>query len=1088
MSTLLYSPGIRVVIQTAGNGIVDVSDDLARFSLTLAENLPSTFSFTLVNHRRKYDGIFTPNDTISVQMKRIRWMPVFAGYLDQVPYYSVYPRDIELTATDTLKRLKYHLWDPGAEASVSLINNSLKNNRDPSSSGADGGMSDVIVKVLTKVGRWPASKIHIGMLPDNWYSHMEPLRQTIASTLDNGPGVTGTSKGKKPGEHGKKNKPPGHKPPSTVHTGGAQASNRAGADAPPVAPVGSGLMDTTTGFLPSTYATATTFGGPDTVGRASLTGEFLAAPKDQWYVQMRWPYTLDGTTPTDGTTIEEMRAAQNWWKDQYLLVTNPRNFKAVVLRAADWGPLNTPGTEDDAGIGVSPHVLKTILGSSEGKRLDVKFAPDGAPLGNFIPPTTFITGTDRVEVSQRIDKTPQPGTSSIVVPDDGDTASVYVDPAILSAAPEVRAGAIRAGVNTPGGGGTGGNHFTPEQAIARCAYQSANGPTFEPWTCQKQDRLVYGVTADGTLDPVEGWANSRHKHATSDPTGAPIGALHMWTGGSSGHGHIAIDAGDGDGTVWSSDIQRLGYFDKTTVQYINQHWTADHYVGWCTDICGVVVTSGGTTTDSGPSTTDIINSWFVAKENLKANVYAAEQFAKQAWPSIKSIGGYANRTTASGGHSEHSTGQALDFMVSAPDTKAAGDDRALGNTIAQWFVNNPKVFDAWYVIWMDRINSGTSPTKGWDTYDSNAGNGNTVQHRDHVHVSFYDHGQTKVGPMGGGWAGGNDSDFTGGFTTTKLDVTGVTAGTSSDTSLVNTFNWYPQESPESYALTGYRALMNDVPLLGSVQKYVSASMRSFMAGPNGDFISWFPDYFGAYGHAAKMIINDIEIAGDGFTMVWDDSRMVTHQYASGSWFEADEGADPSGGAIDIQRMALTQGVATVEFPELMSALFNLPPEALKEGFFNPQNILKRFGARVDYQPMGLISSPEAEFWYACRMWQLNWASQFSSEVLLTFMPELWPGMLLKLETFGFQAYVEQVTHSGDYASTGMSGGFRTTVRVIAPSSSKGGGLYGLPTYGKFDPKNPPKNPKNHKPKPAPKDPPNRKKNTPSKPRHPGGKK
>jgi hypothetical protein len=285
--------------------------------------------------------------------------------------------------------------------------------------------------------------------------------------------------------------------------------------------------------------------------------------------------------------------------------------------------------------------------------------------------------------------------------------------------------------------------------------------------------------------------------------------------------------------------------------------------------------------------------------------------------------------------------------------------------------------------------------------------------------------------------------------------------------LLNAYNWVPEPDPTSEILTGPRALMNDSPLLQTVAMLCKASMRSFMAAPNGDFIAWFPDYFGTYGLAAKMKIRDIELATDGFTITWSDERLVTHQYTAGSSTGYSSGSSPTmaGAAVDIVRMSQTLGIATVEFPELMEALFNIDKKDPRAAnFLDAGTILQRFGARVDYQPMGQITGPQAEFWYACQLFQQNWAQQFSANVQLTFMPELWPGMLIELETFGFQAYVERVTHSFSFAD---GGGFDTSVDIIAPSATKGG-LYALPrANGQMSttPKAKPKPKKKKKPKP-----------------------
>jgi hypothetical protein len=98
--------------------------------------------------------------------------------------------------------------------------------------------------------------------------------------------------------------------------------------------------------------------------------------------------------------------------------------------------------------------------------------------------------------------------------------------------------------------------------------------------------------------------------------------------------------------------------------------------------------------------------------------------------------------------------------------------------------------------------------------------------------------------------------------------------------------------------------------------------------------------------------------------------------------------------------------------------------------------------------MGTILGHLAEFWYALYLFQYNWASQFSASVSLTFMPELYPGMLLQLPSIGFQAYIQQVQHECNLES---GGGFTTTVTIIAPStigSTTGQSqLWGLPKGG-----------------------------------------
>ena len=62
-------------------------------------------------------------------------------------------------------------------------------------------------------------------------------------------------------------------------------------------------------------------------------------------------------------------------------------------------------------------------------------------------------------------------------------------------------------------------------------------------------------------------------------------------------------------------------------------------------------------------------------------------------------------------------------------------------------------------------------------------------------------------------------------------------------------------------------------------------------------------------------------------------------------------------------------------------------------------------------------------------------NQFSCNVEMTFMPELWPGMLLAIDELQFQCYIHSVTHSWNLQD---GSGFQTSVNVMAPSTTGSG--------------------------------------------------
>lgn len=791
MGSLVYSPGVRVRIATANNGVLDVTDDLVRGSVSMVENDLGSLQITLGNHRRKYDGAFTPNDRVSVQMKRISWVQVFAGYLNEVPKYSFYPRNVSLTASCTLKRLQNSPWDPGSDAAYSLLSTTS------SSTALDGGIREKTYALLTEVGGWSPKNIHIGALPGLWYTKAQKIADAMAARVtltlpQSGGGMLSI--------------------PSRTSIPGGPAY---------------------TGVLPAASGKISSFGGPGggAYGSMELTGEPGVSPVDPWYVAMRWPYK-NALNQAVGTSAETA-AARAWWKNRKILIVNQTTGKAVVGRAADWGPSQWTGRVID----VSPTIL-AALGAKTDDTVSVAFANDNAPLGTV--------------------------TTSVASPPSNPVLNV------VPSAP-----------------------------------------------------------------------------ATTLPAAAAV--------------------------------------------------------------------------------------VFAPADGLKANAAAARAFIEKVWPKLTFTSGYRNPKTnaAVGGtkNSDHMLGLALDFAHGGGTTPNAAQ-ASLATSLAAWFVQNPNVFGTKYVIWDNKQISGNG--QGWKPYSG-------TEHRNHVHISFLDTGATSLGSAGGGWVGSNMAGFS------SYTIPGDANPTSGP--LLNASQWvYGGPDPVSEQLFGARALMNDVPLLQSVRDLTTASMRSFMSGPNGDFISWFPDYFGIYGTSGVMNVQDIEVLGDGFTVQWSDEYLKTHIFATGptTGFSAQVSG---GGSTSLVDMLATAGVASVEYPEIMEALFNIsgdiPSQAL---FHDAETIFNRFGARVESTTSAVLystnSGSQAEFWYALSVFQRSWAQQFSSQVPLTFMPELFPGMLLRLPSYRFQAYITAVSHSFDFDS-----GFTTMATIIAPSASDGSGLFGLGKAG-----------------------------------------
>jgi hypothetical protein len=279
-------------------------------------------------------------------------------------------------------------------------------------------------------------------------------------------------------------------------------------------------------------------------------------------------------------------------------------------------------------------------------------------------------------------------------------------------------------------------------------------------------------------------------------------------------------------------------------------------------------------------------------------------------------------------------------------------------------------------------------------------------------------------------------------------------------SLFGDNSWFPQggaddDSNLAEALTGIRALLNDQPLLPYLMDLFNAQMRSFCSAPNGDLIAWFPDYYGLWGTAAKMVVEPIEL--QDFTVMWADDNFVTHQFTlagQAQYLDIPSGspatyfADGLGPDIKVS----TVGIANIDIPAVMWALFGI--EATEEESRNfADYIYNRFGARPVYQSMPGLQGPRAEFFSAIYMFMRAWAYQYNADIPLTFMPELYPGMLIQIPKFNFQAYVTTVTHTFHF---GQGGGFQTSVNIAAPARMPSGNtrdnvLFGLPLAGNYKP-------------------------------------
>lgn len=162
--TLVYSPDIAVFVKLSNDEILDLSPYIVDFNIGRVVNDVSTFSCSIDNKFGQFDRVIKRMDRITVFLKRISWLQVFSGYVTTIPWQTVVPGNVTISAQCTMKRLAHNYFDANSTEGMELL--PFRNPR--SYKEADGGAASTIVRLLTKVAQWPQENINIQKIPDEW--------------------------------------------------------------------------------------------------------------------------------------------------------------------------------------------------------------------------------------------------------------------------------------------------------------------------------------------------------------------------------------------------------------------------------------------------------------------------------------------------------------------------------------------------------------------------------------------------------------------------------------------------------------------------------------------------------------------------------------------------------------------------------------------------------------------------------------------------------------------------------------------------------------------------------------------------------
>lgn len=882
MSTFLYAPGIRIFIKTENSGTLDVSDDLIDYTVQRRSDGPSTLNFSIQNIKRKYDGLFSPNDEVIVEMKRVAWVRVFTGLLNSVPLVTMWPRVVAFSASCSLKRLQYWYWDPQLASAWTDATVAMANGKGTS----DAGITNVILTLLRDVVGWPANKAHIGAIPPNWFKLVIPYAQLLADQLVS--------------------------------------------------------ADAQVASFFNTYGLGNVGGTP-----------------------------VDGSTSTGGTPVTTQ--ASGVFKDQANVVgAHGVSFSSDQLTNAEI--IIRVGKRR----GVDDKYIAGALAVAMGESHLIATIPNRNGDGGL---GLFQQGPGWGTVARRTD--PVLTSEHFFAAFQSTPAGVYAGHSPVWAALYVNDGwsnstrlAQRQAKQLPA------HELYYDYALNLVAIFNAS------LTGATGTDSVTKSTAKGVIDSQTSSTGAiptafdfvlRAQQLVRKYPNIPYGSPSLSQVKQTSHAPTSLGC--------SSFISWVLYNYFGTLPWTNEasdyDWAESQYQ-WC-------VKHGG--------------------KELPLSEAAKTQGALLIRHPNSSAGGHFQ----SAGHIEISVGDGA---------------HSIGATNSQ----HPASEHGIYLPQFDTA----------------------------VLMPMFDYTQAKNGAPPQVYGVGATTNSSGVPTGPATEPYSSTAGFNpsnpidalfGNTIAINGDVQQKFENDMALAFAGPRALLNDQPLLPYIKNLVNASMRSFCSAPNGDFMAWFPDYYGLWGTAAIMTIEPVEL--QDFYVEWTDDYFVTHQYTVAgtvNYFDGFTGGinptftpPDSGNATPFSDDRITTaGIASIDIPAIMYALFGISLDAQQAEAFR-QHIYKKFGARPDFKEMDGMVGKTAEIFSAMYYFMRQWTYQYNANVPLTFMPELWPGMLLQIPEYNFQCYVTAVTHSGQM---GEGGGHQTMVNVAAPARMPDGTnthhLIGLP--------------------------------------------
>jgi murein DD-endopeptidase MepM/ murein hydrolase activator NlpD len=200
MKRLVYSPKAFVYIQT-DEGFYNISDLVISGNVHRKINQVSTAEVTFKNPFKQFtkpgNPTFRPMDRITIFLQRIPGVPVqvFTGYLDEAPYFQMYPGTCTIKASCTLKRLMFTYFDPGVPFMMAfmnkygwtlgpdgMLNKAHKGSGSITVDQAQGSsIAQLLFAVLRHIGGWTGNReVFIDELPTQIVTRLTRIYDVLA--------------------------------------------------------------------------------------------------------------------------------------------------------------------------------------------------------------------------------------------------------------------------------------------------------------------------------------------------------------------------------------------------------------------------------------------------------------------------------------------------------------------------------------------------------------------------------------------------------------------------------------------------------------------------------------------------------------------------------------------------------------------------------------------------------------------------------------------------------------------------------------------------------------------------------------------